>query len=153
MFAPDQLTAVDPAQFAAAIKATPDHQLAEGMAGDFRGQVLDEIFRRMQEHYDPKRSKKLDLVVHFELTGSPTGQSDLFQVVLRNDQCVAGREATEDPKLKLTLDAVDFLKLATRNAVGMNLYISGKLKIDGNLILATRLEGLFSIPDAAPVNA
>ncbi|MBI4897124.1 MAG: SCP2 sterol-binding domain-containing protein [Actinobacteria bacterium] len=153
MFTPDQLMAVEPAHFAAAIAATPDHELAEGMASEIRGQVLDEIFRRMEEHFDPKKSKKLDLVIHFEITGAPSGESDKYQVTIRDNTCSVSKEMTDKPKLGLTLDAVHFLKLATGNAVGMNLYIGGKLKVDGNIILATRLEGLFVIPEAAEAGA
>lgn len=153
MFTPDQLVAVQPAQFAAAIAAAPDHELAEGMASAARGQVLDEIFRRMEEHFDPNKSKKLDLVIHFELTGAPNGEPDRYQVIIRDNTCKVGKETTEKPKLALKLDAVDFLKLATNNANGMNLYIGGKLKVDGNIILATRLEGLFAIPEAASADA
>ncbi len=153
MFTPEQLTAVEPAQFAAAVAATPDHELAEGMAGAIRGQVLDEIFRRMEEHFDPSKSKKLDIAIHFNLTGAPDGGTDFYQVIVRDNTCAVGKENTEKPKLNLTLDAVEFLKLATGNANGMNLYIGGKLKVDGNIILATRLEGLFMIPEAAPAEA
>lgn len=149
MFTPDQLTAVNPAAFATAIASAPDHELAEGMASDLRVTVLDEVFRRMSAHFEPKKSKKLDLVIQFHLTGSQNGVNDVYQVVIRADQCIAGKEITEPPKLTLRLDAVDFLKLATNNEKGMDLYIKGRLKVDGNLILATRLQGLFMLPDAA----
>lgn len=147
MFTSEQLTAVDAAQFAATVTNTPDHELAEGMASDARGPILDEVFRRMEEHFDPKKSKKIDAVVIFELTGAPSGEPDRYQVIIRNNTCSTSKELTEKPTMTLTLDAVDLLKLATNNAVSMNLYIAGKLKVDGNLILATRLTGLFAIPE------
>lgn len=153
MFTTEELMAVDPAEFAAAVARTPDHELAEGMASVVRTQVLDEVFRRMEAHFDPSKSKKLDIVIHFELTGRPDGQADRYQVTIRDNACKVSKEATDDPGLTLTLDAVDFLKLATNNANGMNLYIGGRLKVKGNLILATRLQGLFFLPDAATASA
>lgn len=148
MFTADDLKAVDPAQFAAAVASTPDAALAEGMSGPIRVQVLDEIFGRMEEHFDPERSKDLDLVIHFELTGGADGAADAYQVVIRDDACRVGKELDETPEIKITLDAVDYLKLATNNAKAMDLYLSGKLKVDGNLILATRLQGLYTLPTA-----
>ncbi|MBI5309413.1 MAG: SCP2 sterol-binding domain-containing protein [Actinobacteria bacterium] len=148
MFTPEELMAVEPAAFATAVAAAPDHELAEGMATEFRVIVLDEVFRRMEAHFEPKRSKKLNIVIQFHLTGSHDGNVDVYQVIIRDDRCATGKELTEPAKLTLRLDAVDFLKLATNNEKGMDLYIKGRLKVDGNLILATRLQGLFLIPDA-----
>lgn len=150
MFTPEQLTAVDAAQFAASVAATPDHELAEGMASAVRGQILDEVFRRMEEHFDPTKSKKVDAVVIFELTGDPSGEPDRYQVIIRDNTCSTSKELTEKPTMRLTLNAVDLLKLATNNAGSMNMYLAGRLKVDGNLILATRLTGLFAIPENAP---
>jgi putative sterol carrier protein len=149
MFTSDDLKAVDPAQFAAAVAATPDAALAEGMSGPIRSQVLDEIFNRMEEHFDPERSKDLDLVIHFALTGAADGGSDSYQVTIRDDACKVAKELTETPEITITLDAVDYLKLATDNAKAMDLYLNGKLKVDGNLIIATRLQGLYTLPKAA----
>jgi putative sterol carrier protein len=150
MFTPDELMAVDAAQFAVSVTNAPDHELAAGMASPVRGQILDEVFRRMEEHFDPQKSKKVDAVIVFELTGAPSGESDRYQVIIRNNECSTSKEHTEQATMTLTLDAVDFLKLATNNATGMNMYIAGKLKVDGNLILATRLTGLFALPETAP---
>lgn len=148
MFTPEELMAVEPAAFAATVAATPDHELAEGMATEFRTVILDEVFRRMEEHFDPKKSKKLDLVIHFHLEGAASGSLDSYQVIIQADKCTTSKDLDKKPKLALTLDGVDFLKLATNNLKGMDLYIKGRLKVDGNLILATRLQGLFLLPDA-----
>lgn len=144
-----QLSAVDAAEFVKSVAGTPDHELAEGMRSEFRHQILDEIFKRMEEHFDPSKSADLNAVIDFEITGHADGDtSDEFQVVIRNDTCKTGREHTETQTMKLVLDGVDFLRLVANQTNGMDLYIAGKLKVDGNLMLATRLSGLFLIPEA-----
>ena len=45
-FDPADFANVDPAQFAQLVKSAPDDQLAELMAGDQRGKILDEVFSR-----------------------------------------------------------------------------------------------------------
>jgi putative sterol carrier protein len=55
---------------------------------------------------------------------------------------------SHEPSVTLKLGAVPFLKLVTGNADGPSLFLSGKLKIEGDLILAARLPGLFEIPRA-----
>ena len=144
-----QLGQVDAADFARSVAETPLHELAEGMNGELRGQVLDEIFSRMEHHFDPKKSADVDLVINFTITGKPDSDPDRYQVVIRNDVCKTGKELTEEAALGLTLDAVDFLRLVANLTNGMNLYIGGKLKIDGSMIVATRIAGLFAIPDGS----
>jgi alkyl sulfatase BDS1-like metallo-beta-lactamase superfamily hydrolase len=141
--------AVDPAEFAKAIAETPDEELVEGMRSDARGEILDEIFRRMEQYFDPSKSAQLDLVVHFVIEGQVDGDPDFFEVVIREDTCTAGRERTADPGLGLQLEAVDFLRLITNQVKGMDLYLERRMKIDGNVIMATRLTGLFTTPGEA----
>jgi hypothetical protein len=60
--------AVDAAQFARSVATTPDAELAAGMRGELRGQILDEIFRRMEQHFRPDAAHAVDAVVHFHIT-------------------------------------------------------------------------------------
>ena len=46
----------------------------------------------------------------------------------------------------LKLDGVDFLKLVTGNAIGPMLFMSGKLKIEGDLMFAAQIQSMFTIP-------
>ena len=46
------------------------------------------------------------------------------------------------------MDAVNFLKLASNRASGPTLFMTGKLKLEGDLMLAQRLTSFFRIPTA-----
>ena len=46
----------------------------------------------------------------------------------------------------LKLDGVDFLKLVTGNANGPMLFMSGKLKIEGDLMFSAQIQSMFTIP-------
>jgi putative sterol carrier protein len=48
-----------------------------------------------------------------------------------------------------TLDGVDFLKLVTNNVQGPELFMTGKLKLEGDMMFAAQLPALFTIPSAA----
>ncbi len=144
----EKLGEVDAEDFAAAVAAVPDEQIAEGMQSEHRENILDEIFKRMEEHFDPTKSADVDLVIHFHITGRPDGGVDDYQVVIRDDTCKTSKELTDEMGLGLELDAVEFIKLVANLTNGMDLYIGGKLKIDGNMIVATRITGLFAMPEA-----
>lgn len=144
-----QPSAVDAAEFINSVAGTPEHELAEGMRSELRHQILDEIFTRMEEHFDPSKSAEVDAIIVFEITGQAEDDtSDKFQVIIKNDTCSTSRELTETQTMYLVLEAADFLRLIAGQTTGMDLYIGGKLKVDGNLLLATRLSGLFLIPEA-----
>jgi putative sterol carrier protein len=137
---------VDVAHFARSIAQTPDDQLAEGMRSEFRAAILDEIFKRMEEHFDPSRAADVDAVIHWEITGGPDGAVDRYEVVIRNASCHASRAINESSRVKFTIDGVQFLKLVTGNASGPGLFVQGKLKVGGDLMFAARVAGLFAIP-------
>jgi putative sterol carrier protein len=46
----------------------------------------------------------------------------------------------------LKLDGVNFLRLVTGNAIGPMLFMSGKLKIEGDLMFAAQIQSMFVLP-------
>jgi putative sterol carrier protein len=140
-------TPIDVAAFARTVGSTPDDQLAQGMSGEYRGVILDEIFGRAATHVNADRVGDDEAVVHFRLTGAAGGgDPDFYELVLADGNCTVNRQATADPKLVVTVDAVDFLKLVTGNASGPALFLQGRLKAKGNLLWGTKLPSLFALP-------
>jgi putative sterol carrier protein len=142
-------SAVDPQQFAQAIAATPDEQLAEGMRGAGREQVLDEIFRRMKDYAVAEQIAGVDALIHFEIGGRADGGSDLYEVAIRSGEIAINRQASGAPRMTLAIDAVDFLKLASGNAAGPELFMTGKLRVSGDLMFATQVASFFTPPKTA----
>jgi putative sterol carrier protein len=142
--------AVDPAEFARSVATTPDEQLAEGMADpQGRKTILDEIFRRMAEHVDPGAASGTNAVVHFKILDRPDGGYDHYEVVLDDGACAITDAPAREPRVTLRIGPVDFLKLVSGNANGPMLFMSGKLKIEGDLMFAATMTSLFRIPKAA----
>jgi putative sterol carrier protein len=67
-------------------------------------------------------------------------------VVLDGGACRTGRGLDVRPRLTLELGAVDFLKLVTDNANPVNLALSGRLGIRGDLLFAPRIPRFFRDP-------
>jgi putative sterol carrier protein len=138
--------AVDPAQFAQSVATTPDEALAEGMRSELRPQVLDEIFRRMEEHFDSSKAQGVDAVMHWKITDRPGGGEDLYEAVIKQGTCTVTKEPTGSPRVTFTIGPVEFLKLVTGNVDGPQLFMTGGLKIEGDLMFAAQAAGLFKIP-------
>ena len=141
----------DAAQLATMIGQVPEEQLAEGMAHpEGRKLVLDEIFKRMSEHAEPQKIAGIDAVVHFAITDAPGGGMDVYEAVIRDGKVQVNTEPTvEQPKVKLTMAPVPFLKLVTGHQSGPVMFMTGKLKLDGDVMFASRMTSFFRIPSAA----
>ena len=139
---------VDPAQFARSVADTSDENLAEGMRSEYRGVVLEGIFQGMVEHFEPAKAQDVDAVIHWRIGGRADGGHDTYELAIKDGVCSYSKEPKLDPRLTFTVDGVDFLKLVTGNASGPRMFMFGKLKIEGDLLFAARVQGLFRIPEA-----
>jgi putative sterol carrier protein len=134
--------------FAALVANASDDQLAELMAGEQREPALREIFSRMAEHLDPQKAKSQDAVVLVRITGRPDGGEDQFEVTVRDGACTVSETPTEEPRVAMRVDPVSFLKLISNRVSGPELFMRGKLKIEGDLMFAPQMATLFRIPSA-----
>ena len=140
----------DANQLAAMVGQVPDEQLAEGLSNpEGRKMVLDEIFKRMAEHVEPDKIKGTDAVIHFTITDKPGGGEDTYEVVIRDGELTVNEEPTsDDPRVAISAAPVPFIKLVTGNESGPTLFMTGKLKIKGDLMFATQMTSFFRIPSA-----
>ncbi len=141
--------AVDATRIAAVVRDAPDDALRRGMEGEIRELILDEIFRRFPEYFRRGPLDASEVALAFKITGRADGGADRYRVLIRGDEVIAGRDLDVDPRVTIVMDGVDFLKLVTGNANPVMSFLSGKLKIRGDLGFAAQIPGLFRIPSAA----
>jgi putative sterol carrier protein len=141
--------AVDPIEMARAIAGTGEEQLRAGMRSAFRPVVLDEIFRRFPDYLSADRTRGVDAAVKFKITGRADGDADRYVVLVADGDCRVVREADVKPRVTITIDGADFLKLVTGNANPPVMFLRGKLRVSGDLAFAARLITFFKIPSAA----
>lgn len=138
---------VDPAAFVKAIAETPDEQLAAGMADEqMRALVLDGIFSQMATHFDGAKAADVEAVVEWRILDKPGGGHDRYQVVIAKGACEVEKDGERSPRVGFELKPVDFLKLVSGNADGPAMFMSGRLKITGDLMFAASVQAFFRIP-------
>jgi putative sterol carrier protein len=141
------LTALRPEQFARLISRASTAQVDAVMARpDLRERILDEVFRRMGEHYRSEQAGSTEAVVRWRI-GS---DDDLlrYECVLSGGTCTVSKEPRHEPRVTITLGPTDFLKLASGNASAPMLFMTGKLRVAGDVGFAAGLTKLFQIPRA-----
>lgn len=137
---------IDPDEFARNLSKATDEQLAEAMASELRPTILSEIFRRMEEHFHADRAAQIEAVIHWHIGGGPDGAVDVYEVVIRDGSLTHRTEPTEEPRLTFKMDGATFLRLVSGNASGPMLFMTGKLKIEGDMMFAPQVQSLFKIP-------
>jgi putative sterol carrier protein len=140
---------IDAAELAQNMSQATDEQLAELMSGPMRERILDEIFRRMEEHFRPGAARDTEAVIWWRIDGRGDGGQDEYETVITGGTCTVNRGLeSESPRVTFTIGGADFLRLVTGNAAGPTLFMSGKLKIEGDMMFAASAASLFTIPTA-----
>ena len=135
---------VDEAQLVQVVAGATDQQLEELMASEARKDIVEDIFRRMAEHVDPDRARDVNAVVHWKIYDRPEGGYDHYEVVLEGGTCTVSESPSREAAITLKLKPADFLKLVSGNASGPTMFMTGKLKVEGDMSNAMQLQGVLA---------
>lgn len=92
---------------------------------------------RMEKN--PQHIKDLSYVYEFHITDEENG---VYQLHIDEGKAVYYEKAVEEPKLVMRMDKTHFLKLAHDDLNAAMAYMSGKLKIDGEISHALKFQSL-----------
>jgi putative sterol carrier protein len=137
---------IPPDQFAELIAQASDEQLAEGMATN-RDLLLEQIFTRWPTRFQPEKAQDVNAVIEWRIS-RPEGEDDRWQLTIRDGACTSERGGDAEPDVTFRVAPVDFVKLIAGADSGPQMFVFGKLKIKGNLMLAARVQGFFKAPQA-----
>lgn len=101
-----------------------------------------EIFSKMPEAFDPDAAKGLDATIQFEITGSDGGS---WSAVIKDNACTIEENVPIEPSVVLTMSDQTWLAMVNRELNGMHAFMTGKLRVKGNIMLAQRIYELFPL--------
>jgi putative sterol carrier protein len=99
------------------------------------------IFEEMAKRFLPGKAAGKTAVIQYDIT-TPDGVQT-YQVVVAEGTCTTGSGAGKEASVTLALSAPDFLRLISGKLNGMNAFMSGKLKLKGDMMLAQTMQGWF----------
>ncbi|RZQ65128.1 SCP2 sterol-binding domain-containing protein [Amycolatopsis suaedae] len=143
---------IEPEQFAQLVATVTPAQLK--MITDdpqLREIVLGEIFGRMSKHLRQQRARDLNAVIRWRLTGGsgPDGY-DRYETIISGGTCTVSREPSDrKPRVTITISPADFIRVITHQATAATLFVTGKIKVKGDLAFAAGLTGYFDLPRAS----
>ncbi|MGH7357238.1 MAG: SCP2 sterol-binding domain-containing protein [Acidimicrobiia bacterium] len=133
-------------EFSRNVAHAPDAALDEMMRGPQRRQILDGVFRGMIESADPDRLEGVDGVIHWHIGGRADGGEDVYEIVFRTGAVSVRSDPQETPRVTASVGGADFLKIASGNETRPELFVAGKLKLEGDVAFAVRMGGIFKPP-------
>ena len=104
--------------------------------------TVAELMSKMPKTFLPEKAAGLDAVIQFKFSGAEAG--DWFATI-KNSACAVEKGVFPTPKMTLTADSADFVKIFTGELDGMQAFMGGKLKLAGDLSLAMKMMTLFKI--------
>ncbi len=104
-------------------------------------QEIAEIFPIMVTRFIPAKAEGVNAVIQFNLTGDNGG---LFWLRIADGQCEAGQGQAENPKMTLKAAADDWYAVSSGKLNAMQAFMSGKIKIEGDMGMAMKLQTMFA---------
>ncbi len=143
------LASVTPEQFAALVRKLSTKEIAGLMRGDLRARVLKEVFGRMERQFRPEAAGSLDAVIRWEVAGAADEPTAVWETAIADGTCTAtpGRSDAR-ARVTLMLGDAEFLRLVSGNGNPITMFLTRKIKISGDIALASSLTHLFDIPKA-----
>jgi predicted lipid carrier protein YhbT len=130
------------------VRDSPPQRLEQLMRSPARRPVLDGIFWQMPKQVDASVVRDGALAIKWVVTGRPDGGTDVYQLVIEGGQARTERAETVEARLTVTLDGVEFLKLASGNSDPMQAYFTGRIQLSGDIMVAAKLAQMFRMPGA-----
>lgn len=104
---------------------------------------MKDYVEAMGTRFDPSAAEGVTAVYQFELSGTNSGQ---YHLVVANRICEPKEGKHPAPNVTFFLSESDCIGLFNGTLDGPSLYLSGRLRIAGDLDLALRLPAMFPQP-------
>jgi putative sterol carrier protein len=104
--------------------------------------TVKDTFDAMPGRFKADRAQGVKAVIQYDITGEGGGT---YHVDIADGKCAVSAGPAGSPNLTLTMAAQDWLDMVSGKLNGQMAFMSGKLKLKGDMGLAMKLAGLFSI--------
>jgi len=100
--------------------------------------TTDQIINNMESKFNPAAAQGLDLVFQFNIE-----DDDNFFVKVKDGTCDAKKGDAENPNVTLIMDSDTLNGVISGETDGMQAFMAGKLRAEGDMMLALKLGELF----------
>jgi len=96
----------------------------------------------MGSRFRPDKASGTNATIQYDVSGDGGGT---WNAVIKDGTCAVNPGAATSPNLTLTMSSQDWLDMLAGKQSGQMLFMSGKLKVKGDMGLAMKLGSMFSM--------
>ncbi|WP_120995486.1 SCP2 sterol-binding domain-containing protein [Stutzerimonas urumqiensis] len=99
---------------------------------------VGETIKSMQSKFNPSAAAGLDLIYQFDIT-----DGDNYYLVVKDGTCDIQQGNSDAANVTLIMDSATLKGITTGETDGMQAFMGGKLRAEGDMMLALKLSELF----------
>jgi len=104
--------------------------------------TVQETFSAMGGRFRPDKASGTNATIQYDVSGEGGGT---WNAVIKDGACTVSPGPATNPNLTLSIAAQDWLDMLSSKQSGQMLFMSGKLKVKGDMGLAMKLGSMFSM--------
>ena len=104
--------------------------------------TVQETFDAMSGRFKADKAAGTTATIQYDISGDGGGT---WNAVIKDSACTVSQGAATSPNLTLQIAAQDWLDMLSGKQSGQMLFMSGKLKVKGDMGLAMKLGSLFQM--------
>ena len=103
--------------------------------------TVTEIFEKMRSAFDKKAAAGMNAVYQFDITGDNGGK--YYAKIVEGELIASGAGEQENPNITIRMADQHFIDLIEGRLSGQMAYMTGKIKITGDMSLAMKMGAIF----------
>jgi putative sterol carrier protein len=104
--------------------------------------TVKESFEGMPGKFRADKAAGVNATIQYDITGD---QGGTWHAVIKDGTCAVSSGPAASPNLTLTMASQDWLDMVGGKLSGQMAFMSGKLKLKGDMGLAMKVGGMFSV--------
>ena len=103
-------------------------------------QTVADVMQGMESKFKPEKAAGMNETFQFDITGDGGGQ---WYAVINDGNASFSEGTADDPSVTITASDEDWIKIVNGQLNPQMAFMTGKIKVKGNIGLATKLGALF----------
>jgi putative sterol carrier protein len=104
--------------------------------------TVKETFDLMASRFQPSKATGLNATIQYDISGDGGGS---WNAVIKDGACQVNQGPATNPSLTIAMTSQDWLDMLSGKLSGQMAFMSGKLKLKGDMGLAMKVGSLFSV--------
>ncbi len=98
------------------------------------------VFEKLQQNFNADAASGLDLVFQFDIEDDSS-----YHLVIKDGNCDLNEGNHDDPSVTLIMNSETLQGIVSGETDGMQAFMAGQLRAEGDMMLATKLGELFNV--------